>query len=212
MLQAVESEAPAFGALPGPGDFERGFDAAIENGAQLGPGELDLLCRVDIEKVGNERVVGRHDGGFPKVTRLVVVGRAKANARDYGKPAEVGIGERELVERIQPQGVVIVGQRAIRKAAMEIGEARFALVKNRPAKQRSSSDIERNFRQPLGCLKEVVRLKTGNPRERVIRVVLSDRDDVVRLRVDLKFALEKILEDVLVAQLCAVSDGVDVLG
>src|SRR5947209_10613689 len=212
MFETVESEAPAFRAFPGPGDFERRFDSSIENSPELASRKLNRLRRVDIEEIGNKRVVRWNDGGLAEVSRLVVVGRAKANPGDDGKPPKVSSGAGELVKRIESQGVVIVGERAIGKAAVEISEACFALVKNGAAKKGRSFDVERDLRQALGCLEKVVGLETRDTGKGVVGVVFRNRDDVVRLRIKLKFALEKILEHKLVAQLRDIADRVGVLG
>jgi len=95
---------------------------------------------------------------------------------------------------------------------MEIGNAGLPLVKDRAVEDRHAFDVEHDFRQPFGRLKELIGLEAADRGERVIRVALGYRDDVVGLRVELKFTLEKILENELVAELCNVRDPVDILG
>ena len=85
-------------------------------------------------------------------------------------------------------------------------------VKNGAAKKGRSFDVERDLRQALGCLEKVVGLETRDAGKGVVGVVFRNRHDVVRLRIKLKFALEKILEHKLVAQLRDIADRVGVLG
>src|SRR3954447_24947085 len=135
MLEPVESQAPAFRALPRPGNFERRFHSAVENSPELVAGELNFLGRVDIEEVRDERVIRRDDGRFAKVPGLVVIRGPKADAGHDRKPAKVRVREGELVKGIEPQGVVVVRERAVRKTPVEIGQACIALIKNWPAEK-----------------------------------------------------------------------------
>ena len=102
--------------------------------------------------------------------------------------------------------------RAIGETSTELGNAVLALVKNRTAKERLARDIECHFRQPLRRIKEFVGLKTAERGEGITGIPLCDRNDVVRLWIELEFTLEKILEHEFVAQLGHVRDRSDVLG
>src|SRR3954469_4528899 len=94
----------------------------------------------------------------------------------------------------------------------QVREAGLAFVKNGPAEKRQAFYIERDFREPLCSFKEVIRLEARQRGDRVVRVRLRDRDDVVRLRIYLELALEKILKNEFVAQLRDVGDSVNVVG
>src|SRR5204863_3953883 len=111
--------------------------------------------------------------------------------------------------RIEPERAVVVVGGTSRKISTQLGEARFALVENRSAEERQAFYIQRHFRQTFRCLEEIVRLEPPDRGQRVVRICFRDRDDVVRLRIQLKLALEKILEDEFVAELGDVRDAGD---
>src|SRR5437588_1377037 len=94
---------------------------------------------------------------------------------------------------------------------MQLRQSRFAFVKYRAAKDREAFDIEDYFREPLGGFEKLIRLETAERGEGVVRIHFRHRHDIVRLRIDLEFALEKILENEFVAQFCHVRDPDDVL-
>ena len=79
---------------------------------------------------------------------------------------------------------------------MQLRKSRFAFVKNRSAKDREAFHIEHYFREPLGLLEEVIRLETPDGGQGVIWIRFRHRDDVIRLRIQLELALEKVLEDI----------------
>src|SRR5229473_3339811 len=73
-------------------------------------------------------------------------------------------------------------------------------------------DVEHDLRQALRCLKEIICLETSDRGERVKRVGLSHRNHVVRIGIDSKFTLIKILHQKRVAQLRDIHDSGDVFG
>src|SRR5947209_13794563 len=61
-------------------------------------------------------------------------------------------------------------------------------------------DIERDLRQALRGFEEIVDLHPREAGERVERVPVINRDDVIRLRVESEFGGEEILQEICVAE------------
>src|SRR4051812_41763747 len=116
------------------------------------------------------------------------------------------------MERINSQRAVIMESRAILEAAAQLPDGVLTLIKNRTAKERLAPDVERHFGKALRRFEKIVGLKAGQPGERVIGAPLRYRHNIVRLRIEPELALEKILQNVGVAQLGDVCDAGDGLG
>src|SRR5438045_2770698 len=95
---------------------------------------------------------------------------------------------------------------------MQVCEAGLAFVKYWAAKDRDAVDVEHHFRKPLGRFEKLVRLETPERSQGVTRICFCYGDDVVRLRIKLELALEKIFQDEGVTKLGDVSDRLDILG
>src|SRR5204862_6412677 len=104
------------------------------------------------------------------------------------------------MERVDPERAVVVVGRIFREPAMEVRDTGLALVKDRAVEDRHPFDVEHDFGQSRRRFKEFIGLEAANRGERIIRMALGYRNDVVRLRIELEFTLEKILENKLVAE------------
>src|SRR6202040_2823310 len=169
-------------------------------------------CRIRQEKIRHQRVwVGREDR-FPEVAGLGIIGASETDPWHDGKPAEISVRVEELVKGIEADGAVILKARSVGKCSLQIGKSGFAFVENGSAEKRVALNIQDHFRQTLGLVEELVRLKTHDSRQGVERVGLGNRDHIVWNRIDAKLTLVEILHHERIAQLRNVHDAVDVIG
>src|SRR5438067_5519248 len=106
------------------------------------------------------------------------------------------------MESIETSGAIIFKAGALRELQPQVSEAGFALIENWPAEECVTLNVQYYFRQAFCCRKKLVRLKAHDPCQRVKRVRLRQGDDVIRVRIDSKFPLIKILHNVLITQFC----------
>src|SRR5207244_576809 len=139
-------------------------------------------------------------------------GRSKPDPRDNREPAEICIRVKQLMKGVDPSRAVILKAGILSESAMKIRNASLAFVKDRAAKKGVPFNVEHNFRQTLGLLKEFIRLKSRDRGQSIERIRFCDRNHVVRNRVDPEFALVKVLHHKRIAQLGNVDDTVNISG
>src|SRR5437762_6143045 len=116
------------------------------------------------------------------------------------------------MKSIEASRAIILKTRTLRELQPQVSEAGFAFIENWPAEKRVTFDVQYDFRQALCCREKLVRLKARDSRQRIKGIRFRQCDDVVRNRVDTKFPLVKILHNILITQLCQISDAVDIIG
>src|SRR5690349_1907154 len=93
---------------------------------------------------------------------------------------------------------------------MQVSNTRFALVEDWTSKNGRTGDVQHDLGKTLRLFKKIVRLKSRDRAQSVNRMGFRYRHDVIRHRIDAKFALVEVLHHESVTQLGDVSDSVNV--
>src|SRR4029453_11687138 len=214
MEKPVQANRATLHILPRARDLERGLCPGIKNSAERISTKVDWISkrRVREKKVRHQRIGVWREDRRPKVTCLAIVRAAKSDARHDGKPAEIGVRIKQLMERIESGAAIVLKTRVLRELSPQLSKAGFAFVENRSPKKGMPLNVQYDFRQTFRCLEKLVRLKTRNPGESVNWIRLRQRNHIVRNGIDAKFRLVEILHHELIAKFGQVSDAVDAFG
>ena len=195
MAQPIQPEHAGLDVFPFPRDFERRFDAGIENRAELRTPWLKGrgYRRRRRKKIRNQRIGIWWENGLSEVSRFAVIGAAKSNARDDGKPAKVGVGVEQLMKRIEAIRAVILKPRVGGKIGTQFRESGLAFVEDWAAEKAVPLDIDYYFRQPFDDIEKAVELETRDRADRVKRIRFRQCDNIIRLRIGSEFRRVKIL-------------------
>src|ERR1044071_676758 len=93
---------------------------------------------------------------------------------------------------------------------MQVSNTGFALVEDWTSKNGRTGDVQHDLGKALRLLKETVSLKPCDRAQSINGVGFHYRHDVIRHRIDAKFALIEILHHKSVTQLGDVNDSVNV--